>query len=649
MLTAVAVTLGALLLAGPGAQWALRQTSRFIEEEKQIYAGNPEALAAIEEGREFTVTVDGAQDLSIDWGGGPIKLDPSLRIFSSEEGELPWYVERDTGRIFSEDGALVVGFLYSYEQNALVTSAEGSVMPGYSVISDDSTVTYVVPGRGDMYCDFFALPALLFAGLEFAAGLFLALPRRLGIGRGLWGKLPLEWHGTAALMVLVGCVEVAGNVSYMTADDTIPRLLRTLFFLNQGDSAGLAGLLLLALFWLGAFGMFQAGASLGMGLRDGFGRYLLCRCWIIRLCAWVLRGTKGLLRRVIRVEFHQPVEKSIAKLLGVNLSMMILFCMFWWMGIVGAMVYTLVAFVMLRRYCSGVQRQYFALRDALARMAEGDLKTAVPALEAGSPLEPVAQSMDKVRSSFEEAVAREVRSQNMKTELITNVSHDLKTPLTAIITYVDLLKDETLPAEQRRAYVATLEKKSQRLKRLIDDLFEVSKAATGNVELKKEPVELGSLLRQVQFELEDQLARSGVDFRWKIPARKMQAVLDGQRTCRVFENLLVNIAKYAMPGTRAYIALEQQENWAVATLKNVSSAELNVDPKELTERFVRGDESRNTEGSGLGLAIAKNFTELQGGRFLVEIDGDLFKAQVAFPLEQPGAEHPQIASEELSV
>ena len=164
-----------------------------------------------------------------------------------------------------------------------------------------------------------------------------------------------------------------------------------------------------------------------------------------------------------------------------------------------------------------------------------------------------------------------------------------------------------------------------RLKALIEDLFEVSKASSGSVSMHLEPVDLVSLIKEVRLELSERIAGCGVDFRWKLPEEKVMVNLDGQRTYRIFENLLVNIMKYAMPGTRAYVNLEQQEGFVVVTLMNISASEISVSPQELMERFVRGDESRNTEGSGLGLAIAKSFTELQEGTMELSLEGDLFR------------------------
>ncbi|MFQ8831977.1 MAG: sensor histidine kinase [Ruthenibacterium lactatiformans] len=229
------------------------------------------------------------------------------------------------------------------------------------------------------------------------------------------------------------------------------------------------------------------------------------------------------------------------------------------------MIYTVVLFFLLRRRANRIQQDYAALLAAARRMAGGDLATPV---EGDMGLfDPLKDELNQVRAGFEKAVAAEVRSQNMKTELITNVSHDLKTPLTAIITYVDLLKDPALSAEDRAKYIETLDKKSQRLKRLIEDLFEVSKAATRNVAMHYAEVDLAALLKQVQYELADKTEASGIDFRWQLPEERMPLVLDGQKTCRIFENLVVNITKYGMPGTRAYITLMPQEHGAQVVFK----------------------------------------------------------------------------------
>lgn len=243
----------------------------------------------------------------------------------------------------------------------------------------------------------------------------------------------------------------------------------------------------------------------------------------------------------------------------------------------------------------------------------------------------------RIEEGFQKAVEQETKSQRMKTELITNVSHDLKTPLTAITTYVELLKKEDITEEERKEYIDTLSRKSLRLKVLIEDLFEVSKASSQNIVLQYIDVDVVNLMKQVYIEHKEKLSNMGLDIRWNVPNEKVVLSLDNQKTYRIFENLFVNIQKYAMPNSRVYIDILQVENQVQIIMKNISATELNVRSEELTERFVRGDQSRNTEGSGLGLAIVKSFVEAQKGRFEITVDGDLFKATIIFTQQETTA------------
>lgn len=239
-------------------------------------------------------------------------------------------------------------------------------------------------------------------------------------------------------------------------------------------------------------------------------------------------------------------------------------------------------------------------------------------------LSPIVDELSKIDEGFQNAVNQELVSQRMKTELISNVSHDLKTPLTSIINYVDLLKNKDLTQEQQEEYVGILDQKSQRLKVLIEDLFEASKAASGNIELVSEKIDLIALLKQTLGELAEKISISGLQFKVNLPEEKVICELDGRRTYRIFENLMGNILKYAAPHSRVYIDCVLEEEVSI-TFRNISAYEMNFTAEEIMERFKRGDESRHTEGSGLGLSIAKNLTELQGGKFEVYVDGDLFK------------------------
>ncbi len=345
--------------------------------------------------------------------------------------------------------------------------------------------------------------------------------------------------------------------------------------------------------------------------------------------AWETMGRwrKRAMDTLLDLKLSDVNNRMILKVVGLNFVILAVITCFWYYGLILLVIYSAVLFYFLRGYFRDIREKYDRLNMAAAAIANGDLKTEIPA-DTGL-FEPVAESLQKIQEGFGKAVEEEVKSQRMKTELITNVSHDLKTPLTAIITYVDILKKEEDPGKQKE-YVEVLEKKSQRLKVLIEDLFEISKAGSGNVKLELMDVDVVNLFKQVKLELEDKIKKADLDFRCSYPEEKLTVRLDSQKTYRIFENLLVNIVKYAMPHTRVFIEILREDDQAVIRMKNISEQELNIQGQELTERFVRGDASRNTEGAGLGLAIVKSFVELQGGEFGIEIDGDLFKTQVRF-------------------
>ena len=221
----------------------------------------------------------------------------------------------------------------------------------------------------------------------------------------------------------------------------------------------------------------------------------------------------------------------------------------------------------------------------------------------------------------------------MRSELITNVSHDLKTPLTYIINYIELIKkEENISPEHIKDYVNVLDTKSKRLKVLIEDLFEASRASSGNLELNMEKIDITQLLIQAIGEMEEKLSNANLDLKVKVPEDKTYIMADGKRLYRVLENLLSNISKYSLNNTRVYIDIIEDNEKVRLTMKNISAYELNFAPEEIMERFKRGDESRNTEGSGLGLSIARDLVNAQGGSFELDIDGDLFKVIVEFNL-----------------
>jgi signal transduction histidine kinase len=314
------------------------------------------------------------------------------------------------------------------------------------------------------------------------------------------------------------------------------------------------------------------------------------------------------------------------KVLAVNFVILLILCSIWFLGIAILIPYTILLFFIIKRYVDDIKKKYAILLEATSRIADGNLEETIE--EDLGVFNPLKDELTKVQRGFKIAVEEEIKSQRLKTDLITNVSHDLKTPLTAIITYINLLKEENISEEDRKSYIKTLDNKSQRLKRLIEDLFEVSKASSNNVTINLVEVDLVNLIQQVLLELDDKIVESEVEFRFHPPVDKVVLFLDSEKTYRIFENLIINITKYAMPHSRAYIDITREKDIVKIILKNVSISELEFNSEEISERFVRGDQARNTEGSGLGLAIVKSFVELQGGKFRIQTDGDLFKAMI---------------------
>lgn len=270
--------------------------------------------------------------------------------------------------------------------------------------------------------------------------------------------------------------------------------------------------------------------------------------------------------------------------------------------------------------------------EGTQKIMEGDFSYQLPDMEAaGCRKVLLSDTVNGIGEALERAVEESVRSERMKTELIANVSHDIKTPLTSVINYVDLIKREDVQNEVVQKYIAVLERKSQRLKTLIEDLVEASKASSGVMELEISTLNFNELIRQTNGEFDDRFEECCLELVSNIPEESLFFQGDGRRVFRILENLYNNTAKYAMPHTRVYVSLEREENFIVFKMKNISAAKLNITPEELTERFVRGERSRTTEGSGLGLSIAKSLTELMEGSFAIELDGDLFCAVVSFP------------------
>lgn len=279
-----------------------------------------------------------------------------------------------------------------------------------------------------------------------------------------------------------------------------------------------------------------------------------------------------------------------------------------------------------------ILRQVVRLQEGIKRLAEGDLTYKMDTKHLHGPFRMYAHDLNRISAGMTVEVERRMKSEHLKTELLTNVSHDIKTPLTSIINYVDLLKNQDIASEDAKSYVEVLDRQSHRLKKLLEDLIEASKAATGNITAELAPTDAAELLRQAEGEYNERLREQKLIPVLRIDAETCSILADGRLLWRVFDNLLGNIVKYAMPGTRVYLELSHRSDRCVITIRNISKDELGIEAEELMERFVRGDAARATEGSGLGLSIARSLTECMKGGFDLVLDGDLFKVILDFPL-----------------
>jgi len=268
------------------------------------------------------------------------------------------------------------------------------------------------------------------------------------------------------------------------------------------------------------------------------------------------------------------------------------------------------------------------------KIAEGNLDYKIDTKYMFGDFKNFSLSLNNINLGLQKSIEEKVKSEKFKTELITNVSHDIKTPLTSIVNYVDLIKKEDCENKKINEYIDVLDRQSLRLKKLVEDLVEASKASTGNLHVELSPCNVGVLLMQTAGEFEDRLDAKNIEIVCEIPETDTIILADGKHLWRVFENLMSNVCKYSMPSTRVYLTLEKVDNKAIITFKNISQTRLKNSSEELLERFVRGDVSRNTEGSGLGIPIAKSLTEIQNGSFDLTVDGDLFKVSLKFNLSE---------------
>ena len=345
----------------------------------------------------------------------------------------------------------------------------------------------------------------------------------------------------------------------------------------------------------------------------------------------LLRWIRNKLISFTTVDIDKTIAKKLLTIALIN-SGMIIFCAFInpSVGLLVAIIYSLISLVFVYKKGIEVQDNYHQLMNAIECIITQDFDS-IDEKELGIFASSKLQLME-LSDNVQNAISEQVKSQKLKTELISNVSHDLKTPLTCIKNYIALLDDDKLNDEDRKHYVEQLKLYANRLKRLIEDLFEISKVDSGNIQLNYQALDIVSLLEQVMVENEDLLETKHIEIIKKLPADKIILNLDSDKTYRIFENLFTNISKYALSNSRAYISITSTNDEVLIEFSNISEQPMDFTAQEITERFVRGDKSRSQQGSGLGLAIARSFTEVQGGTFNLSIDCDLFKAGVSFPL-----------------
>ena len=378
-------------------------------------------------------------------------------------------------------------------------------------------------------------------------------------------------------------------------------------------------------------GMMLTGLFTAMGIFEI--KYMLtsgfCRYWKEdSLIGSICGNVKRRFEKLSEVDLSDKTDTVLLKYVLIQMVIVGVIACFWSFGIVLSVLYSVLLFFYIRKKLKKVQKDYQVLLKEAHQLADGRFDEEIT--QDVGIFNALGEEFKNVRTGFEKAVCEEMKSQNMKTELISNVSHDLKTPLTGIKNYAELLGQNNVSGQDKQVYLENLQHYIDRLNNLIEDLFEVSKVNSGNIELN--PVELNvvALIQQAQAETEDLLKQKNLMVILDAPENGIVQALDGDKTYRIFENLFTNIAKYALPGTRVYVSATAQPGYTEIVFKNISEAQMNFTPEEIVERFVRGDKSRHESGSGIGLAIVKSFTEVQNGTFSIEIDGDLFKAVVRF-------------------
>lgn len=532
----------------------------------------------------------------------------------------------DVGYTGGEDGTdnyYIKGV--SVPQNQIKVNTPDNVSIAYSVpvnAKDNGGMVYYYLSSWENY-NSFAAGALMFG--SFIIALFILFyPKSIEDEvnpfksfRKLRGEINIGLIATAITFGCMGCLIVSGY----SINGMFLSLVNTLGFTFSGFIVMLCNIIVWALtFLVIAIGCYD----LKYIVVDGIWRFLRDDTLIGDLCRNIKRG----INKLSDVDLSDDLNKTIMKYALINTLVILIMICLWWFGIFLAFIYAIVSYLWIKEKVDKVKADYDVLLTSTENLAKGNFNDEIT--EDVGVFNSLKDEFKNIKTGFEEAVKEETKSQNMRTELISNVSHDLKTPLTGIKNYVELLQQDSISEETRKEYVETLNQYIDRLSTLIEDLFEVSKVNSGNINLDLMELNLIQLIEQTKDECSEVLSSKGLEMIMTSANSEIPLMLDGDKTYRIFENLFNNVAKYALPSTRVYIDIAESEEDVMVEIKNISASQMNFTSEEIVERFVRGDKSRHESGSGIGLAIVKSYVEAQGGSFKIDIDGDLFKAIIIF-------------------
>ncbi|MDY2794454.1 MAG: HAMP domain-containing sensor histidine kinase [Peptostreptococcus porci] len=449
-------------------------------------------------------------------------------------------------------------------------------------------------------------------------------------------KLPLEVF-VIALYYLHSSL-LSNDVAIMMVRETITGNVLKSLLANDIPlvvAKQLVNIINIAYWMLSFFSVYLIACLIKMVIKNGITGYLRKRSLILCVSRAIVRGVSSIFYRFISVDLSLRYNRLfIIGFILVFFGTVILpwvdvtYTLLWFVLMLVYILVFLIFTKIVKKEIDNGKDDYEGLLGLTKDIASGNLDQDIMKVDVGI-YEEIQRQLFSIQQAYKKSIEEEVKSQKMKSDLISNVSHDLKTPLTSIITYIELLKN-TETSDDAKKYIDTISRKSERLKILIDDMFEITKAQSGNLKVNIDEVEVVNLMKQSIFEVSDRFSTRGITLKTSFPEEKIILKLDGEKTYRTFENLLVNIAKYSAKDSRAYVDIKNEDERVVITFRNISETEIDYDAQDILERFRRGDKSRNTEGSGLGLSIAKGYVEIQGGELNIHLDGDLFKSEIIF-------------------